>query len=97
MSFHQSPFAPMGSPQQKKKRSHSYSHSGFAIVRADLRKQKQEVPIGNLYFGGKTPLPCRWKNQDEENEQFEVFFKGRWRKAMSIDFDFPTHVSNTKR
>lgn len=91
MSFHQSPFAPMGSPPQKK----SKSTIGTAVVRADLRKQRQRVPIGNLYFGGKTPLPCRWRNDDDEH--FEVYFKGRWRTAMSIDFDFPTIVFNAKR
>lgn len=90
--FHQSPFAPMGSPPQKENRS----HSGFAIVRADLRKERQRVPIGNLYYGGKTPLKYRWRNEDEDNEQFEVFFKGRWREAYSIDFDFPIIAFNAK-
>lgn len=62
-------------------------------VRSDLVLSELSVPLGNgEYFGGVTPLPYRWKNLDQDDEQFQVYIKGSWQDALSIDFEFEPFI-----
>lgn len=56
----------------------------FANVRKDIIEREESVPIGNDYYGEKEPLPYRWFN----DKIFQIFYKGNWQKAESIDWDF---------
>ena len=54
-----------------------------AVIREDILAQKEKVPVGRSYYGGKRPLSYRWKGNN-----FQVFYKSKWQGAESIDFDF---------
>jgi hypothetical protein len=55
-------------------------------VRKDLLKKKLSVPVGAEHYGSPEPLPYRWTGED--GEDFQVYHNGKWKFAMSIDFDF---------
>lgn len=59
----------------------------MAILRRDLKADGTAVPIdyGKYYFRGSKPLKYRWL---ADVDGFQVFFRGQWREAYSIDFDF---------
>lgn len=57
----------------------------LAKVRLDLIEKGQSVPVGNENYDGKEPLMYRWTDDDEG---FQVFYKGKWVEAMSIDWVF---------
>lgn len=59
-----------------------------AQIRPDLLAEGTGVPVGDKFYHLSEPLPYRWKNEGEDNEQFQVFFEGKWQDAESIDFDF---------
>jgi len=54
-------------------------------IRKDLLEKKAKIPIGAKYYTGESPLPYRWR---DNNNTFEVLYKGKWEEACSIDFDF---------
>lgn len=55
----------------------------LAVVRKDLLEEKLGVPVGEGYYYAADPLPYRWIN-----EEFQVYYNGKWESAESIDFDF---------
>ena len=55
----------------------------MVTVRKDLVSAGLSVPVGDLYCAGSRPFKSRWKEEDD----FEIFYRGKWREAMSIDFD----------
>jgi len=57
------------------------------IIRKDLQEQELKVPVGDIYFGGTGKLECRWFNEDEDDERFQVKINGIWLDAYSIDFE----------
>lgn len=61
-------------------------------VRKDLLKLGLGVPVGDFFYYSKEPLPYRWINEDSEDETFQVFYRGNWLEAHSIDFDFPLEL-----
>ncbi len=61
-------------------------------VRKDLVKKELSVPVGNNHVL-KGKWKGRWVNEGENNEKFEIFHKGKWQEAESIDFD---SISNKK-
>ena len=56
----------------------------YCTIRKDVRKHLLAVPIGNYFEGGSKPLEYRWAS----SVKFQIFYKGKWRNAQSIDFDF---------
>ncbi len=56
----------------------------LAWLRTDLLEKRLGVPVGEVYYGSKEPLPYRWVNE----ETFEVCYCGEWLEAQSIDWDF---------
>lgn len=56
-----------------------------ATIRKDLQEKGTYVPIGNIMYGSKKPLPYRWLN---DYETFQVYYNGQWLNAYSIDFEF---------
>jgi hypothetical protein len=74
-----------------------YSH---CRIRRDLIKQGLSIPIGlkprqgmgqaaPAYFtgNGKRWFRCRWFD-DFGLERFQIYFRSKWRSALSIDFEF---------
>jgi len=57
-----------------------------ATLRKDILKRKESVPVGSEYYGSPEPLPYCWDGEDDE--YFKVYHKGKWKLAMSIDFEF---------
>jgi len=57
-------------------------------IREDLIEDELSVPVGKGYYSKPDPLPCRWVNEGEQDEAFEVYLNGKWQEAMSIDFDW---------
>jgi len=66
------------------KKTKEIKAAGFCIVRPDILKKNERIPVGNLSFDEDFPLAYRWKTEDE----FEVRLHGRWLEAQSIDFQF---------
>ena len=60
----------------------------MCVIREGLQEDGVIALIGTLYYLGLEPLEYRWINEGQKNEQFQVFFKGKWLDACSIDFDF---------
>jgi len=56
-------------------------------IRADLISQNLGIPVGTGHIpkeDEKNKFKFRWVN----DEIFEIFYKGKWQEAESIDFDF---------
>lgn len=61
---------------------------GFAYIRTDLLG-RENPPVGVEYYSKKEPLPYRWLGETDEWEgEFQVYYKGGWKEACSIDWDF---------
>jgi len=61
------------------------SHKGkFAKMRTDLWNGRLSVPVGESYFLSQKKVPYRWIG----DETFQVFYKGKWQEAQSIDWEF---------
>lgn len=67
----------------------------YCRIRKDiLESEFNHVPITdsqgrNNHFTSPHPVPYRWLNEDEPNEQFQVKILGaKWVNAESIDFEF---------
>ncbi len=56
-------------------------------IRQDLQEQELGVPVGNFYLFGNEYLESRWINEDQEDETFQVFYRGQWLDAVSIDWE----------
>ena len=56
----------------------------FCVIRADLLKEKQGVPVGEHYFSQNNIYQCAW---DKDNN-FYIVFQGIAQEANSIDFEF---------
>ena len=56
----------------------------FCVIRADLIKEPQGVPVGEHYFSQDNIYQYAW---DMENN-FYIVFKGIAQEANSIDFEF---------
>ena len=54
---------------------------GTVKVRRDLVEKGLSVPVGDLMCAGSRTYKSRWKGED-----FEIFYRGKWRDAMSVDF-----------
>lgn len=72
--------------RQKSKKEYLDKYQlGRVYVREDLRKKGVRVPIGEeKYYGGGRVLRSRWS---DNGTVFEVFYRGTWLTAESIDFD----------
>jgi hypothetical protein len=57
------------------------------VIRPDIISNVEGVPVGDKYYYGSAPLRSRWKHEDEDNEEFQVYFEGQWLEAQSIDWD----------
>ncbi len=61
-------------------------------IRIELLESELRVPIGDLYYGGSRKLKARWANENgefyEDGECLQVFYRGKWRKAINTDWDF---------
>ncbi|MFQ5686297.1 MAG: hypothetical protein ACE5GV_06515 [Candidatus Scalindua sp.] len=55
-----------------------------AYIRKDLVIADLSVPVGDIYYSDKEPLPYRWIAEND----FEVFLNNIWQSADSIDWDF---------
>lgn len=55
----------------------------FAIIRKDILKRGESVPVGNGYYGERVPLEYRYKGK-----KFQVRVNGKFQEAQNIDFDF---------
>ena len=66
--------------------------SELAWIRPDLLEQKLAVPIGEVYYGSKEPLPCRWVDENNnvhaDGDVFQVCYCGEWLSAQSVDWNF---------
>jgi hypothetical protein len=60
----------------------------LAWIRPDIMNKRLAVPVGQVYYSNKQPLPYRWFNE----ETFEVCYCGEWVEAQSIDWDFSDAV-----
>lgn len=58
--------------------------AGYCKIRKDILKKGLAVPIGDKHYSPSYELQYRWKTEDD----FQVFFMGKWQDAESIDFDF---------
>jgi len=60
---------------------------GYCKIREDLISTDPDVgvPVGDEYFRGPGLLRYRWL---DDVDRFEVYYKGKWQEAYSIDFDF---------
>ena len=56
----------------------------FCLIRGDLQKQGQAVPVGDQYFRKDNIYQYAW---DTDNN-FYIVFNGLAREAQSIDFEF---------
>ena len=56
----------------------------FCVIRADLLKEYQGVPVGEHYFSQNSIYQYAW---DKDNN-FYIVFKGIAQEANSIDFEF---------
>lgn len=54
----------------------------LATIREDLIGE-ENVPVGKEFYGDAKPLPYRWVA-----DAFQVHYKGKWRIAESIDWEF---------
>lgn len=59
--------------------------AGFCIIRPDLFKENVAVYFINRRVKYPFAMLYRWLNDDEG---FQVLFKGKWRNEESIDFEF---------
>jgi|GEM_PF-2525553 len=57
------------------------------VVRPDILKREEGVPVGDKYYYASEPLLSRWLHEDEPNETFQVYFADKWRDAESIDWN----------
>ncbi len=55
----------------------------FARIREDIWLKNLSVPVGDGYYSSRVKLPYRWNK-----EEFQVFYKGVWCSAESIDWEF---------
>lgn len=56
----------------------------YARVREDILNDNLSVQVGNNFYGNKGKRPYRWIG----DETFQVFYKGKWQEAQSIDWEF---------
>jgi len=56
----------------------------FCIIRGDLIKEAQGVPVGTHYFGKDNIYQYVW----DTHNNFYIVFKGVAEEANSIDFEF---------
>ena len=56
----------------------------FCVIRSDLLKENQGVPVGEHYFSQNNIYQYVW---DKDNN-FYIVFKGIAQEANSIDFEF---------
>ncbi len=61
--------------------------AGFCIVRTDYFKGNQIVYLFNRRIKYPFGILYRWLNDDDG---FQIFFKGKWRDEESINFEFPS-------
>ncbi len=61
-----------------------YEQKDIAWLRPDIIEKGYGVRIGTFYYGGKEPLPYRWRG----NCYFEVLYMGGWVDADSSHWDF---------
>jgi hypothetical protein len=60
-----------------------YKHKKCKL-RPDLVKLELSVPIGGSdYLSDPSPINYRWVD-----DEFQVYFNGKWQTAYSIDFEF---------
>lgn len=55
----------------------------FARIREDIWLDNLSVPVGDGYYSSRVKIPYRWNKK-----KFQVFYKGKWQEAQSIDFEF---------
>ena len=67
-------------------------------IRRDLLGVGVSVPVGDGYSDQATPFWTRWINGDQLGDNdFQVWHKGQWRTAQSIDFeDIENNMSETQ-
>jgi hypothetical protein len=57
----------------------------LAYLRKDLYERGLRVPVGEeFHYFSTRPLRFRWY----KDEDFQVYYKGKWREAYSIDWNF---------
>jgi hypothetical protein len=57
-----------------------------AVLRKDILEAELSIPIGGEYYFGNKIFRYKYNKKDE----FFVYYKGGWKEADSIDFDFIT-------
>lgn len=55
----------------------------LAKIREDIWLENLSVPVGEFFYSSRVKLPYRWVKK-----QFQVFYKGNWENADSIDWEF---------
>lgn len=61
-------------------------------IRPDL--EGWNIPVGNIYVNGHLlkNVPYRYVDdqgiEDEDGDNFQIFFSGSWLDAYSIDFEY---------
>lgn len=56
----------------------------YARIREEIWLENLSVPVGDGFYGSRIKLPYRWIG----DETFQVFYKGKWQNAESIDWEF---------
>jgi hypothetical protein len=59
------------------------SQMSIARMRPELFNNGLAVPVGDEYYYDLAPRKYRW-----HNNTFQVFYKGTWQNAYSIDWEF---------
>jgi hypothetical protein len=59
----------------------------LVVIRKDILEEELGVPVGDIFYYDSAPIPSRWINEGQANEEFQVFFNNEWLEAYSIDFD----------
>lgn len=61
-------------------------HENVCSIRKDILERGLGVPVGFYYASGKQLYKYRWTGKGAE--VFQIWYRGKWNTAESIDFEF---------